>query len=156
MTVCRLLSRRALRVSEATEIKSVGQQFMPSLMRSSRLRLATPVRATHMELKTAIINATGQNQPLVPSDRLSGHLYDAESCSHDPRRPSGVVARTATLLSSRAKMRSQTTRVRKSAVLPEAYENVTKPESGITFTLVNEPVVTLAHFIPVSKQVMAR
>lgn len=37
---------------------------------------------------------------------------------------------------------------------PEAYENVTKPESAITFTLVNEPVVTLAHFIPASVQVL--
>ncbi len=33
-------------------------------------------------------------------------------------------------------------------------ENVTKPESGITFTLANAPVVTLAHFIPVSRQVL--
>jgi HK97 family phage major capsid protein len=31
---------------------------------------------------------------------------------------------------------------------------VTKPESGITFTLGNAPVVTLAHFIPVSRQVL--
>jgi HK97 family phage major capsid protein len=33
-------------------------------------------------------------------------------------------------------------------------ENVTKPESGITFTLANAAVVTLAHFIPVSRQVL--
>jgi HK97 family phage major capsid protein len=31
---------------------------------------------------------------------------------------------------------------------------VTKPESGITFTLASAPVVTLAHFIPVSRQVL--
>lgn len=36
-----------------------------------------------------------------------------------------------------------------------ATENVTKPESGITFTLASVPVVTLAHWIPVSKQVLA-
>jgi HK97 family phage major capsid protein len=34
------------------------------------------------------------------------------------------------------------------------YENVTKPESGITFTLETTPVVTMAHSIPVSKQVL--
>lgn len=34
-------------------------------------------------------------------------------------------------------------------------ENVTKPESGITFTLAEAPVRTLAHWIPVSKQVLA-
>jgi HK97 family phage major capsid protein len=37
---------------------------------------------------------------------------------------------------------------------PEAYENVTKPESAMAFTLVNVPVVTLAHFIPASVQVL--
>jgi HK97 family phage major capsid protein len=34
------------------------------------------------------------------------------------------------------------------------YENVTKPESNITFTMENAPVVTLAHWIPVSRQVL--
>jgi HK97 family phage major capsid protein len=34
-------------------------------------------------------------------------------------------------------------------------ENVQKAESGITFTLASEQVITLAHFIPVSKQVLA-
>ena len=38
---------------------------------------------------------------------------------------------------------------------PEAFENVTKPESAITFTLVTAAVTTLAHFIPASKQVIA-
>jgi HK97 family phage major capsid protein len=35
-----------------------------------------------------------------------------------------------------------------------AIENVTKPESAITYTLATVPVVTLAHFIPISKQLM--
>ena len=38
---------------------------------------------------------------------------------------------------------------------PEQVENVTKPESAITFTLATEPVRTLAHFIPASTQVLA-
>lgn len=36
-----------------------------------------------------------------------------------------------------------------------AFENVTKPESGITFELVEAPVRTLAHWVPVSKQALA-
>ncbi len=36
-----------------------------------------------------------------------------------------------------------------------ATENVTKPESGITFELKEAPVRTLAHWIPVSKQVLS-
>jgi HK97 family phage major capsid protein len=38
---------------------------------------------------------------------------------------------------------------------PQAFENVTKPESAITFTLSTAAVTTLAHWIPVSKQVLA-
>jgi len=36
-----------------------------------------------------------------------------------------------------------------------AIENVTKPESAITFTLATVPVIILAHWIPLSKQVVA-
>lgn len=36
-----------------------------------------------------------------------------------------------------------------------AFENVTKPESGISFELLEAPVRTLAHWIPVSKQALA-
>ena len=38
---------------------------------------------------------------------------------------------------------------------PQAFENVTKPESGITFTLATASVTTLSHWIPVSKQVLS-
>ena len=36
-----------------------------------------------------------------------------------------------------------------------AFENVTKPESGATFELLEAPVRTLAHWIPVSRQVLS-
>lgn len=42
-----------------------------------------------------------------------------------------------------------------SSPLPERFENVTKPESAMAFELVEAPVRTLAHWIPVSKQVLA-
>lgn len=106
-----------------------------------------------MDVKTAIINATGQNQPLVQSDRL-------DMFHTTPNR----------MLTIRDILPASTTNsnlvefVRESvftnnagpqiAGSPEAYENVTKPESGITFSLVTAPVVTLAHFIPASKQVI--
>ena len=111
-------------------------------------------QSARMEVKTAIINATGQNQPLVPSDRMGG-----------------IMATPNRMLTIRDVLPSSTTSsnlvefTRENAFTnnagptvsgsPEAYENVTKPESAITFTLVNEPVITLAHFIPASKQVMS-
>ena len=107
-----------------------------------------------MEVKTAIINATGQNQPLVAADRLGGF-------NTTPNR----VLTIRDVLPSSATGSNLVEFVRENtftnnagptvAGSPEAFENVTKPESGITFTLVNEPVITLAHWIPASKQVIA-
>lgn len=37
---------------------------------------------------------------------------------------------------------------------PQVYENVAKAESAITFELAAQPVVTLAHWIPASRQVL--
>lgn len=106
-----------------------------------------------MEMKTAIINATGQNQPLVPSDRLQG-IYTTEN----------RVLRIRDLLPSSATASNLVEFVRENvftnsagpqiAGSPQAFENVTKPESGITFTLASEAVQTLAHWIPASKQVI--
>lgn len=106
-----------------------------------------------LNIKTAIINATGQNQPLVPADRLGG-------INAVPNR----VLRIRDLLPASQTSSNLIEFVRENAFTnnagptvsgsPEAYENVTKPESAITFTLATAPVVTLAHFIPASKQVL--
>jgi HK97 family phage major capsid protein len=137
--------------SEATEIKSVGQQFAESDAFKS-FASGNTSRA-HMELKTAIINATGQNQPLVPSDRLSG-IYTTPNRVLTIRDVLPVSSTDSNLVEFTRENAFTNNAGPQVGGSPEAYENVTKPESGITFTLVNEPVVTLAHFIPVSKQVM--
>ena len=107
-----------------------------------------------MEMKTAIINATGQNQPLVQSDRLSGIIAD-------PNRMFTIrdlcpVGSTGSNLIEFAKENVFTNSAGPQVGgSPEAFENVTKPESGITFTLATAAVTTLAHFIPASKQVIS-
>lgn len=136
--------------SESQSI-NVGEQFYKSQAfidfkegRSGRARL---------EFKTAIINATGQNQPLVPADRLSG-IYTTPNRNlriRDVLPASGTDSNLIEFTRESAFTNNAGPTVSGS---PEAYENVTKPESAITFTLVNEPVVTLAHFIPASKQVL--
>lgn len=145
------VEQKGAAVSSADEVKSLGDEFVDSEAfksmaegRSSRAR---------MELKTAIINATGQNQPLVAADRLQG-IYTT------PNRAMTIrdVLPTSTTNSNLVEYTREASFTNNAGPQvggsPEAYENVTKPESGITFTLINEPVVTLAHFIPVSKQVM--
>ncbi len=104
--------------------------------------------------KTAIINTTGQNQPLVQSDRDMSGIYTT------PTRN----LRLRDVISSRSTNSNLIEFTRENAFTnnagptvsgsPQQFENVTKPESAITFTLVNVPVVTLAHFIPASVQVL--
>ena len=110
--------------------------------------------ADAMQYKTAIINATGQNQPLVPADRLSGIIAEPERVLR--MRDVMAVGRTESNMIEYAKENVFTNNAGPQVGgSPEAFENVVKPESGITFTLANEPVTTLAHWIPVSKQVLS-
>ena len=104
-----------------------------------------------VEVKTAIVNATGQNQPLVPSQRVVGII-------NNPNRVLTIrdllpVGRTASNLVEYTKENVFTNNAGPQYSSPD-YENVTKPESGITFTLASAAVATLAHFIPVSRQVL--
>jgi HK97 family phage major capsid protein len=109
-------------------------------------------RAASIEIKTAIVNATGQNQPLVPSARVPGIIEPARRM---PRVrdlfPRGV---TSSNLVEFAKTNVITNNAGPQYSSPN-YENVTKPESGVTFTLASAAVTTLAHFIPASKQVLS-
>jgi HK97 family phage major capsid protein len=129
--------------------QSFGEQFVKSdaflAMAAGRTKFA------RMELKTAIINATGQNQPLVAADRLPGIIANPDRVL--TIRDVLPVGRTASNLVEFTKENVFTNNANPQYASP-ARENVTKPESGITFTLASAPVVTLAHFIPVSRQVL--
>lgn len=130
-------------------VQSFGEQFVKSdaflAMASGRTKFA------RLELKTAIINATGASQPLVAPDRLPGIV-------NNPNRVLTIrdalpVGRTSSNLVEFTRENVFTNNANAQYVSP-ARENVTKPESGITFTLASAAVVTLAHFIPVSRQVL--
>ena len=107
-----------------------------------------------IEVKTAIVNATGQNQPLVPADRLGGIIHEPNRVLR--MRDVLAVGRTESNLIEYAKENTFTNNAGPQVGnSPEEFENVTKPESGITFTLATAAVTTLAHWIPVSKQVIS-
>jgi HK97 family phage major capsid protein len=148
---CILLERKVSDKEEATSQRadSIGEQLTKSeafqAMQEGRNKFA------RIELKTAIINATGQNQPLVPDMRVPGII-------NNPMRMLTIrdvlpVGRTTSNMVQFTKENVFTNNAAPQYSSP-ARENVTKPESGITFTLGNAPVVTLAHFIPVSRQVL--
>lgn len=106
-----------------------------------------------VELKTAIINATGQNQPLVPSDRLGG-IYTTPNRILTIRDVLTSSPTNSNLVEFTREASFTNNAGPQIGGSPEQYENVTKPESAMTFTLINVPVITLAHFIPASKQVL--
>lgn len=136
---------------QQTEGKSVGQQFVES--DAWKALQGTKAGRARLEVK-AIVNATGQNQPLVPAHRLAGII-------HEPNRILTIrdlllVGRTTSNLIEYAKENVFTNNAGPQVGgSPTAFENVTKPESNITFTLESMAVQTLAHWIPVSKQVLA-
>lgn len=131
---------------------SAGSDFVKSDVckdfiagRTSRARL---------QMKTAIVNATGQNQPLVQSDRLAG-------IAATPDRILTIrdLIPTSSTSSNLVEFARETSFTNNAGPTvggsPEAYENVLKPESAVSFALVSVPVVTLAHYVPASKQVLS-
>lgn len=135
----------------ASEPNDIGSDFIKSDAYKSLTNPQNPAGRARMEMKTAIINATGQNQPLVPADRASGII-------HEPNRMLRIrdilnATGTNSNLIEFAKENVFTNNAAAQYASP-AYENVTKAESGITFTLASEAVQTIAHWIPASKQVI--
>jgi HK97 family phage major capsid protein len=147
-----LLLERKLADREVAEIAK--EETAGSLLVKSdafKAMAAGQSKFARVEVKTAIVNATGQNQPLVADMRVPGIVAS-------PNRMLTIrdvlpVGRTSSNLVQFTRENTFTNAAGPQYGSP-AVENVTKPESGITFTLDNAPVVTLAHFIPVSRQVL--
>lgn len=141
------------RISDAGSTEGKSETAGELLTKSEAFQAMAAGRSkfARVELKTAIVNATGQNQPLVADMRVSGII-------NNPNRVLTIrdlmpVGRTASNLVQFTKENVYTNNAAAQYSSPNR-ENVTKPESGITFTLANAAVVTLAHFIPVSRQVL--
>jgi HK97 family phage major capsid protein len=146
-----LLLERKLSDRESAETareETAGETLVKS--ESFQAMAAGRAKFARVEVK-AIVNATGQNQPLVADMRVPGIISN-------PNRMLTIrdllpIGRTSSNLIQYTKENVFTNSAGPQYVSP-AYENVTKPESNITFTLENAPVVTLAHWIPISRQVL--
>jgi len=145
------IEQKGVKLQETDEPEDLGSQFIKSEQflqmqdgRSGRAR---------MDIKAAIINATGQNQPLVPADRLTGinTVVNRQLMIRDLIPTSMTTSNLIEFVRENTFTNNAGPQIGGS---PEAFENVTKPESAITFTLATEAVQTLAHFIPASKQVI--
>lgn len=146
------IEQKGLRIDTDTIQESVGDQFIKCDQFAALAEGKSS--SARMEVKTAIINAQSQNQPLVSADRLAG-IHTTENRilqMRDIIPASGTVSNLIEFV--RENVFTNAANIQGSGSSPFVAENVLKPESGITFVLMNEPVQTLAHFIPASKQVI--
>lgn len=136
----------------APTIKSLGDQFLESDDWKNNLQLKSASKA-RFELK-AITNATGQSQPLVPDQRIAG----IQTLPNRRLRIRDLIptGQTTSNLIQYVKENVFTNNAGPQAggSPTVAAENTLKNESDITFTLANAPVVTIAHFILASRQVL--
>ncbi|HSW32555.1 MAG TPA: phage major capsid protein [Steroidobacteraceae bacterium] len=147
-TINKVEQKLADKAEGKTARKSLGEELVTSEMfkaykdgRSSKLR---------MEVKNTIIGESGSPQDpsstIVGADRLPGIVGGAF------RRLSVLDAILKGATSSN--MVEYTKELAFTNAAAETAEGVTKPESTLTFSLVQEPVRTIAHWIKVSKQVL--
>lgn len=148
------LEQKGAEVEKSTIDDTIAKQFMDSdVYKSFQTGSTSRARVEVTDMKTAIINATGQNQPLVPSDRVPGiHITPNRNLRIRDILPSSPTNSNLVEFTREASFTNNAGP--QIGGSPEAYENVTKPESAMTFSLQTAPVITLAHFIPASKQVL--
>lgn len=147
--------------NDGGQVKSIGQIVADSdefktVMASKSARNMAPVNVGSFH-KTAILNATGQNQPLVPADRLQGIIMPSlrrltiRNLLPQNRTSSNLIEFAKELLfTSNAGPQGGVT-----SPTVTGGEGEIKPESALTFELANTPVVTLSHFVPASRQVLS-
>lgn len=100
-----------------------------------------------VDTKTNVVNATGQNQPLVPDQRVPGII--------------GPGLRRLTIRDLIPSLPTQSNLIQyvketgfTNAAAMQASEGAAKAESALTFALANAAVQTLAHWIPASTQIL--
>lgn len=137
----------------AADSKSWGEQFHEQEDLKA-MAGGSSQRKANFEAKTTLTNATRDTaQPLVSRDDVAGPQHIADRVlSVWNALPKG---RTASNLISFPRSTFTSNAGPQVDGSPLAYtEGATKPESGQAFTLVTRPVETIAHWMPVSRQVL--
>lgn len=114
------------------------------------------ITVPRMMFKTAILNSTGTGQPLVPPDYRPGIVY-APQRKLTIRDLFSVFTTTSNLVDfCRELVYTSNAGPQGGPTSPIGNgEGELKPESAITFELAQVPVVTIAHWIPASRQVLS-
>lgn len=137
-------------VSESDQYKSASKsgRMEPVEIGSFHKHLAA------MQAKTQIVNATGQNQPLVADQRVPGIITPAQRRLYI--RDLLPQARAGSNLIQFAQEATYTSNARPQGdASPGGVEGEAFVESAMTFTLANAALVTIGHWIPASRQVLS-
>jgi len=145
------LEAKAGRIPEPTvnEVKSPGQTFVESEAYKAVKDKGLPIRSQPVQVKTLITGASLGN--------LAGYLYPSyrvPGIVEDPRR----AARVRSLLNVIPTTAGAIDWIRETGYTNAAdvvAEGDAKPESAITFENKSNTIKTIAHWIPVTKQILA-
>lgn len=144
--------------AEGGEVKSFGQRVIESeqykelaargFRKGDRMTIELPG-------KSAIINATGQNQPLVPADRRPGIVVANMEQPTIRGLLSSIPTSSNVIEFSTEDSFTNNAQPQGAGTSPNVRENTIKGESTLTFGMTFQPVQTMAHFFNVSKQALA-
>jgi len=145
------LEAKAGRLAEptVTEFKSPGQTFVESEAYKAVKDKGLPIKSEAVQVKTLITGASLGN--------LAGYLYPSyriPEIVEDPRR----AARVRSLLNVIPTTAGAIDWIRETGFTNNAAvvaEGEGKPESAITFENKSNTIKTIAHWIPVTKQILA-
>lgn len=142
------LAQKGVKLEQKPAIKSLGTEFIESpAFKSFKDGGSTKAR---LEMKNTILGEAGSPQDpvdtIVPADRLGGIVGGAfRALRLLDFVPLGSTSSNSVEYTREASWTNDAA---------ETAEGVAKPESDLTFELINAPVRTIAHWIKVSKQVL--
>lgn len=139
-------------VSEGKARETLGEQFTKSDAFKAMIEGRNTV--AKVEFKTALVNATlNTSQPLVPSDMVAGpQALPFREFTIYNLLPKGTTASNHVTFPRATRTNNAGPQ---NVASPTAYtEGSTKRESAYSFTQVGRPILTLAHTLPVSTQIM--
>lgn len=142
------LAQKGVKLEQKPAVKSIGTEFIESeAFKSFKEGGSTKAR---IEVKNTILGEAGSPQDpvdtIVPADRMGGIVGGAfRALNLLDFVPQGVTSSNSVEYTKESSWTNDA---------GETKEGGSKPESDLTFELVNSPVRTIAHWIKVSKQVM--
>ena len=136
------------------QIVADSEQFKAAMAQGSKARNMDPVEVGSFH-KVAIVNATLNNdQPLVSRVRLPEIIMPGlRRMTVRDLLPQTPVS--SNLIEFASELLFTNNAAAQYDASPGTTDGAIKPESGITFQLSNVPVITFAHWIPASRQVLS-